>query len=118
MDTTETNERSLQRQELVDRIADGALRSVNKLIDSGHGVPHSAELLEAIYRECQGVQGFAALVWAQYAESEPGSAKRTRMLETIIRATVHNSAAGGAKKAAAESASATQRAITRQFAPS
>lgn len=83
---------------LVAGISEAALRALSSTLDEGKNVPHSAEMLEEIYRVCKGPKGLAALLMKQYIDIEPGKPGRTRILEAIIRTTVQNTQLGGANK--------------------
>jgi hypothetical protein len=64
----------------------------------GSNVPHSAELVETILEYMGGTGGFSSLFVKQYIDSPPGGAHRTRMLDTVARMILSNTAMGGAKK--------------------
>ena len=64
----------------------------------GASIPHSSELLEVLMEYFGGVRGFANAYMKQYYDSPVGGAFRTKMLDSVVRLVVGNTAMGGAKK--------------------
>jgi len=64
----------------------------------GANIPHSSELLEVVMEYFGGVRGFANAYLKQFYDSPVGGAFRTKMLDSILRLVVGNTAMGGAKK--------------------
>jgi hypothetical protein len=64
----------------------------------GANIPHSSELLEVLMEYFGGVRGFANAYMKQYYDSPVGGAFRTKMLDSVVRLVVGNTAMGGAKK--------------------
>lgn len=64
----------------------------------GASIPHSSELLEVLMEYFGGVRGFANAYMKQYYDSPVGGAFRTKMLDSLVRLVVGNTAMGGAKK--------------------
>lgn len=64
----------------------------------GANIPHSSELLEILMEYFGGVRGFANAFLKQFYEAPVGGAFRTKMLDTVVRLVVGNTAMGGAKK--------------------
>ena len=64
----------------------------------GASIPHSSELLEVLMDYFGGVRGFANAYMKQYYDSPVGGAFRTKMLDSVMRLVVGNTAMGGAKK--------------------
>jgi hypothetical protein len=64
----------------------------------GANIPHSSELLEVLMDYFGGVRGFANAYMKQYYDSPVGGAFRTKMLDSVMRLVVGNTAMGGAKK--------------------
>ena len=64
----------------------------------GANIPHSSELLEVMMEYFGGVRGFANAYLKQFYDSPVGGAFRTKMLDSIVRLVVGNTAMGGAKK--------------------
>lgn len=64
----------------------------------GANIPHSSELLEVLMEYFGGVRGFANAYMKQYYDSPVGGAFRTKMLDSLVRLVVGNTAMGGAKK--------------------
>lgn len=64
----------------------------------GANIPHSSELLEILMEYFGGVRGFANAYMKQYYDAPVGGAFRTKMLDSLVRLVVGNTAMGGAKK--------------------
>jgi hypothetical protein len=64
----------------------------------GANIPHSSELLEVLMEYFGGVRGFANAYMKQFFDAPVGGAFRTKMLDSIMRLVVGNTAMGGAKK--------------------
>ena len=64
----------------------------------GANIPHSSELLEVLMEYFGGVRGFANAYMKQLYDAPAGGAFRTKMLDSIVRLVVGNTAMGGAKK--------------------
>ena len=64
----------------------------------GENVPHVSEVLERVMGLFGGSGGFASALVKQYFDAPPGSATRTKMLETITRLTAQASELGATKK--------------------
>ena len=64
----------------------------------GENVPHVSEVLERVMGLFGGSSGFASALVKQYFDAPPGSATRTKMLETITRLTAQASELGATKK--------------------
>jgi hypothetical protein len=65
---------------------------------SGSNIPHTAELVEQIFRYFGGAGGFGAVLVKQYWDASPGGSQRNRLLETLARLVTKNVDSGGAKK--------------------
>lgn len=66
--------------------------------NGGENVPHVSEVLERVMGLFGGSGGFASALVKQYFDAPPGSATRTKMLETITRLTAQASELGATKK--------------------
>src|ERR1700752_2443218 len=86
------------REVLLARIDNAAISALNQRLNSGSLVPHSAELLEAILKLCGGVETFAAICWSHYYRAKAGSAARSKILDSVMKLAMQNTAVGGAKK--------------------
>jgi hypothetical protein len=64
----------------------------------GANIPHSSELLEVLMEYFGGVRGFANAYMKQFYDAPVGGAFRTKMLDSLVRLVVGNTAMGGAKK--------------------
>lgn len=64
----------------------------------GANIPHSSELLEVLMEYFGGVRGFANAYLKQFFDAPTGGAFRTKMLDSVLRLVVGNTAMGGAKK--------------------
>ena len=64
----------------------------------GENVPHISELLERKMTLFGGSGGFAQALVKQFFDATPGSAARTRILETLTKLTVQTSEMGASKK--------------------
>lgn len=64
----------------------------------GTAIPHTAELVEHVFRYFGGVGGFSAVLVKQYWDSPSGGTARNRLLETMCRLVTKNVDSGGAKK--------------------
>lgn len=70
----------------------------NSCINDPNNLPHSAELVESIYRAFGGVDGFSKILAMHFWQADPGKAQRTRVLQAVIALTTQNVDQGGAKK--------------------
>jgi hypothetical protein len=64
----------------------------------GANIPHSSELLEVLMEYFGGVRGFANAYMKQFYDAPVGGAFRTKMMDSVVRLVVGNTAMGGAKK--------------------
>jgi hypothetical protein len=64
----------------------------------GANIPHSSELLEVLLRYFGGVEGFGRAFMKQIYDAPPGGAFRTKLLDSVLRLIVNNTAMGGSKK--------------------
>jgi hypothetical protein len=64
----------------------------------GANIPHSSELLEVLMEYFGGVRGFSNVFMKQFFDAPVGGAFRTKMLDSVVRLVVGNTAMGGAKK--------------------
>lgn len=88
-----------EREGTMASVEAGAIHTFLKAAaQGGENIPHSSELLERIMEYFGGTSGFSALAVKQYFDSPPGSATRTKMIETVLRLVVKNTEMGGAKK--------------------
>jgi hypothetical protein len=92
-------ERDKKRNKKLDEIEHGAVKLfVNAARLGGANIPHSSELLEVLMEYFGGVRGFSNAFMKQYFDSPVGGAFRTKMLDSVLRLVVGNTAMGGAKK--------------------
>lgn len=95
----ERTKRKKKRNKKLDEIERGA---VNLFVAAarlgGANIPHSSELLEVLMEYFGGVRGYANAFMKQYYDSPVGGAFRTKMLDSVMRLVVGNTAMGGAKK--------------------
>jgi hypothetical protein len=92
-------ERKQVRNKRLARIEKSAIDSFVKASRlGGANIPHSSELLEILMDYFGGVRGFANAFLKQFYEAPVGGAFRTKMLDTVVRLVVGNTAMGGAKK--------------------
>lgn len=95
----ESSKRKTKRNKKLDEIERGAVKLfVNAARIGGANIPHSSELLEVMMEYFGGVRGFANAYMKQYYDSPVGGAFRTKMLDSVVRLVVGNTAMGGAKK--------------------
>ena len=95
----EKEARKLKRNKKLDLIERGAVDLfVASAKIGGANIPHSSELLEVLMDYFGGVRGFANAFLKQYFDSPIGGAFRTKMLDSVMRLVVGNTAMGGAKK--------------------
>lgn len=95
----ERGQRKKKRNKKLDEIERGAVKLfVSAARIGGANIPHSSELLEVMMEYFGGVRGFATLYAKQFYDSPVGGAFRTKMLDTVVRLVVGNTAMGGAKK--------------------
>lgn len=88
-----------KKERTLDDLEKGAAGAFLKAAASGgENIPHVSEVLERVMGYFGGSNGFAAMLMKQYFDSPPGSATRTRMLESILKLTVSVSESGAAKK--------------------
>lgn len=95
----ERSKRKKKRNKKLDEIERGAVNLfVSAARIGGANIPHSSELLEVLMEYFGGVRGFASMYAKQYYDSPIGGAFRTKMLDSVMRLVVGNTAMGGAKK--------------------
>lgn len=95
----ERGNRKKKRNKKLDEIERGAVKLfVSAARIGGANIPHSSELLEVMMEYFGGVRGFANAYLKQFYDSPVGGAFRTKMLDSIVRLVVGNTAMGGAKK--------------------
>jgi hypothetical protein len=88
-----------KKERTLDDLEKGATGAFLKAAaNGGENIPHVSEVLERVMGYFGGSNGFAAMLMKQYFDSPPGSATRTRMLESILKLTVSVSESGAAKK--------------------
>ena len=92
--------RAIKRQEkTLDDIEKAALQVFTRgAATGGENVPHVSELLERTMQLFGGSSGFASAIVKQFFDAAPGSATRTKLLETITKLTVNVSEQGASKK--------------------
>ena len=86
-----------QVDERIRKIDDASLKLLDQIAKSGSNVPHCAELYQRIVEVFEGAGGFAMHFMAQYLSCRPGSAQRTKMLETVLRLSMKVSDSGAAQ---------------------
>lgn len=91
--TQERNERTMEGLEK--ESVSTFLKAASK---GGENVPHISELLERTMTLFGGSGGFAQALVKQFFDATPGSAARTRILETLTKLTVQTSEMGASKK--------------------
>ena len=93
-------DRAIKRQEkTLDDIEKAALQVFTRgAATGGENVPHVSELLERTIQLFGGSSGFASAIVKQFFDAAPGSATRTKLLETITKLTVNVSEQGASKK--------------------
>lgn len=95
----ERGKRKTKRNKKLDEIERGAVNLfVTAARIGGANIPHSSELLEVLMEYFGGVRGFSNAFMKQYYDSPVGGAFRTKMLDSVMRLVVGNTAMGGAKK--------------------
>ena len=95
----ERGKRQKKRNKKLDEIERGAVDLfVTAARIGGANIPHSSELLEVLMEYFGGVRGFSNAFLKQYYDSPVGGAFRTKMLDSVLRLVVGNTAMGGAKK--------------------
>jgi hypothetical protein len=95
----EQQSRKKKRNKKLDSIERGAVDLfVASARIGGANIPHSSELLECIMEYFGGVRGFANAYMKQYYDAPIGGAFRTKMMDSVMRLVVGNTAMGGAKK--------------------
>lgn len=95
----ERGKRKQKRNKKLDEIERGAVDLfVTAARIGGANIPHSSELLEVLMEYFGGVRGFSNVFVKQFYDSPVGGAFRTKMLDTVVRLVVGNTAMGGAKK--------------------
>jgi len=93
------NERKTKRNKKLEEIERGAVDLFTSAARiGGANIPHSSELLEVLMEYFGGVRGFANAYMKQYYDAPVGGAFRTKMLDSLVRLVVGNTAMGGAKK--------------------
>lgn len=95
-------ERSARKKKTNKKLEEIERGAVDLFISSarlgGANIPHSSELLEVVMEYFGGVRGYANVFMKQYYDSPAGGAFRTKMLDSLMRLVVGNTAMGGAKK--------------------
>lgn len=92
-------DRSRQRNKKLDAIEKRSLKEfLTASKTGGSNIPHSSELLEILMEYFGGVRGFANLYIKQLFDAPAGGAFRTKMLDSVMRLVVGNTAMGGARK--------------------
>lgn len=92
-------ERKTKRNKKLEEIERGAVDLfVSSARIGGANIPHSSELLEVLMEYFGGVRGFANAYLKQLYDAPAGGAFRTKMLDSVVRLIVGNTAMGGAKK--------------------
>ncbi len=95
----ERGNRKKKRNKKLDEIERGAVDLfVTAARIGGANIPHSSELLEVLMEYFGGVRGFSNAFMKQFYDSPVGGAFRTKMLDSVMRLVVGNTAMGGAKK--------------------
>jgi hypothetical protein len=95
----ERGARKRKRNKKLEEIERGAVDTfITAARIGGANIPHSSELLEVMMEYFGGVRGFANAYMKQYYDSPVGGAFRTKMLDSVVRLVVGNTAMGGAKK--------------------
>lgn len=95
----ERDKRKTKRNKKLDEIEKGAVKLfVNAARLGGANIPHSSELLEVLMEYFGGVRGYANAFMKQLYDAPAGGAFRTKMLDSVMRLVVGNTAMGGAKK--------------------
>lgn len=93
------NERKTKRNKKLEEIEKGAVDLFTSAARiGGSNIPHSSELLEVLMEYFGGVRGFANAYLKQFYDAPVGGAFRTKMLDSVLRLVVGNTAMGGAKK--------------------
>jgi len=92
-------ERGKRRSKKLEEIERGAIKTfVAAARVGGASIPHSSELLEVLMEYFGGVRGFGNAYMKQFYDAPVGGAFRTKMLDSVMRLVVGNTAMGGAKK--------------------
>lgn len=92
-------QRGRKRNKKLDAVEKRSLHEFIKAAkNGGSNIPHSSELLETLMEYFGGVRGFSNMYMKQYYDAPVGGAFRTKMLDSILRLVVGNTAMGGAKK--------------------
>jgi len=92
-------DRKTKRNRKLEEIEKGAVDLfVSSARLGGASIPHSSELLEVLMEYFGGVRGFANAYMKQFYDAPVGGAFRTKMLDSVVRLVVGNTAMGGAKK--------------------
>ncbi len=95
----ERGARKKKRNKKLEEIERGAVNTfITAARIGGANIPHSSELLEVLMEYFGGVRGFSNAFLKQYYDSPVGGAFRTKMLDSVLRLVVGNTAMGGAKK--------------------
>lgn len=95
----ERGKRQKKRNKKLEEIERGAMNTfITAARMGGANIPHSSELLEVLMEYFGGVRGFSNAFMKQYFDSPVGGAFRTKMLDSVVRLVVGNTAMGGAKK--------------------
>lgn len=95
----ERTARKKKRNKKLEEIERGAVETfITAARIGGANIPHSSELLEVLMEYFGGVRGFANAYLKQFYDSPVGGAFRTKMLDSVVRLVVGNTAMGGAKK--------------------
>ena len=97
--TGERGARKKKRNKKLEEIEKGAVDLFTAAARiGGANIPHSSELLEVLMEYFGGVRGFANAYMKQFYDAPVGGAFRTKMLDSVVRLVVGNTAMGGAKK--------------------
>jgi len=88
-----------RQEKTLDEIEAASVKAFLKAASrGGENVPHVSELLERVMALFGGSGGFASTLTKQYFDAPPGSATRTKMLESIVKLTTSVSEQGASKK--------------------
>lgn len=95
----ERGNRKKKRNKKMEEVERGGVKTfITAARIGGSNIPHSSELLEVLMEYFGGVRGFANAFMKQFYDSPVGGAFRTKMLDSVMRLVVGNTAMGGAKK--------------------
>jgi hypothetical protein len=97
--TEAKGQRGRKRNKQLDAVEKRSLKEFIRVAkNGGSNIPHSSELLEVLMEYFGGVRGFSNMFVKQYYDAPVGGAFRTKMLDSLVRLVVGNTAMGGAKK--------------------